>query len=225
MRLARLSGFALVTILMVGVVAASTALASHHEFRMLPTRGNNFTLKGGISKLSTVSPSAVIACQIESGRGTITSMDTVGKLVVTYHECKLTVPGGTCTVHSVGAPEGSIATNTLKGELGTVKAATEATSKVGMLFRPEELERIWTFAANPCMAESAVLGEVAGEVTPVGVLQETSKIVFGLNAGKQRIKEISLLRGPVDPGLEIEDTPATLEATPLLTYEGPVEVS
>jgi hypothetical protein len=121
-----------------------------------------------------------------------------------------------------------IVTNTLRGLLGSVKAA-EAATLVGLLVEPSSGKVITTLAATEakCEAEeTAVTGNVAGEVLPVGVSQSTGKYLFLPAAtGKEEISEIVVPSGTVKPKLTAYSESTNLELEDEVKYEASVEVT
>jgi hypothetical protein len=130
-----------------------------------------------------------------------------------------------CPQKSPGASgSGEIVSTTLKGELGTVKTS-EAASGVGLLLAPESGARFYTLAETACGLETAVTGKLAGEVSPIGHSQTTSKVIFGVTSGKQDIKAISVLGAVVEPELVAFSDTVTEEASESLSFGSAVEVS
>lgn len=221
MKVARLVGLALVAILAVGAMAASSALASP-EFTILPTHPGFTSVAEGASVLRGATTS--ITCANSFTNGEVTSMDTIGKVAVKYTGCVITK--GTCTtkVNSLTGKTGEIVTNPIKGLLGTVKTS-EAPSGVGLLFEPESGKRFVTFTANACSPEATTNGNVAGEVTPIKKSQPTDKIVLTGSGASQEIKEIVVLGKPVKPELEAFGGESSETASDLDTFSSNVEVS
>jgi hypothetical protein len=151
---------------------------------------------------------------------------TVGKVVVEFTGCKSSGSGGSgCTVKSLGsAPAGTVDTNTLKGELGTVKT-TEAASGVALELKGESSSTFTTLEKNSCTKESAVTGAIAGEASPIGKSQTTGKLIFTVNSSKQAIKVVNLLSGEVEPELKAFTTTATEATSDAVTYTTAVEVT
>lgn len=194
------------------------------EFKPVPTKKK---LTGTSGTVIFALPTTSISCSKSTAAGEITSASAASKLVITFTGCKVTA--GTCeaAVTSLGAKEGEIITKPLLGELGTVNTK-EATSGVGLLLEAETKNTaIATFAASACLGEGKWYGNVAGEVTPIGKKQLTSKFVFKGTGASENINEIIVKRGAVTPELEeswfggIFSMTATDEAT----FEEALEVT
>jgi hypothetical protein len=172
----------------------------------------------GVSGASTLKASTnSVACSEDENAGVIESPDSVGGLVIVFRGCKSSGSGGSsCTAKSVEANEGEIVTTELMGEFGSVKTS-EASSGEGLLLLPESGKRLATLASNKCTVETAIEGQLAGEVSPVGVSQTTGKLTFA--ASGKSIKEIHTLAGSVKPMLDAFGVSATEEGSETLTYE------
>jgi hypothetical protein len=224
MKLARLVGLALVAVFAMSAIIASTASA-FPEFLMLPS---SKTFKG-VSGVGTLKAGTeTVTCESDENAGEVTSMDSVGKVSVTFHGCKVKVATGECTIKStLTGSAGLIVTTSLRGLLGEV-AEAEAKSKVGVLLEPETGIVFTTLLATgaPCNTqETAVEGTLAGELTPIKALQTTLKLIFGLTSEKQNIKEITVLAGLKKPKLGAYGVnTATLSTEDTLTFTGSVEV-
>ncbi len=218
----RLVGLLLVLLAAIGAVAVPSVFASEHGFKMLPMSSKTFSVKGG--GLTLTAGTNVISCLEVVGSGEVTQMDAVGKLRIRFKKCKGANGGPSCTVKSVGAPDGEVVLETLKGQFGTVKG-NEAASGVGLLLSPETGAKILVLAANNCLPETSVNGSFAGEVTPTSKLQSTSKVIFDVTAGAQKIKTIAVLGAIKTPELEMFGLPATDVGVFDLTFHGgPIEI-
>ena len=227
MKISRLVGLILAAVLALNLMAATVASAAGPLF--LPGTLNTFTGTSGTSKLESTSLEA-ITCSDDTTAGEITGAKTVGGVMVTFLGCHDTEKGG-CTVKSKGAAEGTILTNTLDGELGTVKT-TEAPSGVGLYLLPTTGTE-FVDVEGPCveLEGGAVTGTIAGEATPIGKggdqsLSLDGKLTFTGSKGSQSIKTINLEGGTsVKPKLKalglIESSETTTE---LVTYTKDVEV-
>ena len=151
-------------------------------------------------------------------------MDTVGKLVVTLNGCEVATPGCTTKVNSISAKAGLLITNTLKGELGTVKTS-EAASGVGVLYTPVTGTRFLTLAATACTPIASMNGSLAGEATPVNQLQNTGKLVLGATGDRALIKRIFVLGKEIQPEFEALGGVSSVEATDEGEYREAIEVS
>jgi hypothetical protein len=225
MKLARLVSLALVTVFAIAAVGASAASA-FPEFKVLPSV-KTFKGESGVGLLTASSEE--VKCTTDGNTGEVTTMDSVGKVTVTFSGCKVTNKKGTCTIKSTNtSTAGLIVTNSLRGLLGEV-AASESTSKVGLLLEPESGVTFVTLekTAAPCESiETAVEGTLAGEVTPINASQTTGKVVFLAPSAKQRIKEITVLAGTKKPKLTAFGiATATEETTETNTFGGNIEVT
>jgi hypothetical protein len=221
MKIARLVGVLLVAIFAMSAIAASTAAASEPEFSVLPaTKTFTSTSGAGTLKAGTV---ATTTCTADTNKGTITGMKTVGSVVVTFTGCKISGNSKVCTVKSVGSTEGTIVTNTLKGELGTAKGST---SGVGLLLEPASGGVFVTLAETSCGIETSVEGGIVGEITPVKSSQTTGKIIYALLAGKQGLKELTVAGATKTKVLKAFGLVEVVEETSdLLEFAGKTEVS
>ncbi len=211
--------FALITAI-VFTGSTSPAAVANHEFAKLPTVK---TLSGTSGVVTFTTGANTFTCASSVTKGEITQMDTIGKLSVKFTGCRTSNGGPRCTIKSVGAVEGEIAMQTLKGQLGSVKT-TEATSGIGLLLSPATGTKWTTLAANACTPETSMNGTLAGEVTPVKASQSTNKLTFAVTAGIQGIKFITVLGVVKTAELELFALAGTLEQSNELTYGGPVEV-
>jgi hypothetical protein len=191
------------------------------EFALLPT-GTSVKALTGRGLLS--SGSDKLQCQAGSGAGKITSMDSIGKLVVTFTGCEAETPqSGKCTVKSSSGGTGEIVTRTLKGLLGTVKS-TLAESEVGLLFEPESEKTVYVVQSAKCLPETTLAGSVASEALPISVEEGSADLAFHVTSGKQQIKEITVLSGVAKPKLEFGGVEASEEMPTELDFESDVEL-
>jgi hypothetical protein len=197
--------------------------SSKREFKELPSGKKIEGFSG--ATLFRASTGESVECEGGTNGGEITSMDTVGNVVVKYTGCKAR-GSSSCTAKSTGAKEGEIITGTLKGLLGAVKS-TEAATEVGVLLEPASGTQ-FTSLEGTCLAVSptAIDGTVAGELNPVNAKVLDGDLDFETTTAKQNIKEIDVLSGTVKPKLDafglIE---ATDESFDELEFEGFVEVA
>jgi hypothetical protein len=166
-----------------------------------------------------------ITCTADASAGKINGPSTVGNLAVTFTGCIGKSGSSECAAKSPGAKEGTIVTNTLKGEFGEVKAS-EATTLTGLLLEPASGTEFVTIEGS-CLVTAAVSGSLAGEVSPVGVLSSTGKLVFSGSKGTQKIKEITVLTKVDKPALTafgglVSASEATSEA---LTFGEPLLIT
>jgi hypothetical protein len=119
--------------------------------------------------------------------------------VVVFKGCTGKSSSGTCTAKSRSAKAGEILTNTLKGELGTVKAS-EALSGVGLLLAPTTGTEFATLE-GACVTAAAISGAIAGEVASVNLRSTANKLVFAGSSGNQKIESIVVLGKVEKPSL------------------------
>ena len=163
MKVARLVILVFVVTLAMNAVGTSPTLASSPEFRVLPST-KTFSSTSGVSIMAAATTS--LTCHAHTAKGEITSMDAVGKLVVTFNGCVVQTGSCTAKANSVTGKTGEIVTNRIRGLLGTVKTS-EAASGVGLLFEPESGNtKFLTLAATACTPESTTNGNLAGESDP-----------------------------------------------------------
>ncbi len=114
-------------------------------------------------------------------------------------------------------------TNTLHGILGLI-LPNKAT---GILFLPVASKVFVELEENECTPPTKVTGNVAGEITPVGVHTTTGKTIFTLVAGVQGIKDIDLTHGLglVKPELVAFGEPSALSQTEEVESTVAVEVT
>jgi hypothetical protein len=226
MKIARLAGLALMAILAVSAVVASAAFAAGPEFK--PSTKQVFNTTSGTSTLVGDNGAETVTCTADSSKGEITGAMSVGKVVVHFTGCKSTGSGGSgCTIKSInGAPAaGEIVTNTLKGELGTVKT-TEAASGVALDLEPESGKIFTELEKTTCTKETKVTGSIAGEASPLNAKQTTGKLIFTTKSGKQAIAAVNLLGAVVmEPELVAYTSTATETTNEAITFTSAVEVT
>jgi hypothetical protein len=216
-------GVLAVSMFALSAVAVSVASASEHTFLPFSTTSNKFTITSGPGKLVTAGNE--IACASDEGSGEVTAPDKVDKVKVLFKGCEATVGTEKCKTQSRGQPEGSILTNTLDGDLGTV-ATSEAATGVGLLLLPTTGSTFVTVIGKCLPAEeTAITGKIAGEVLPVKVKQKSGSVKFALNGASQAIKKIFVLGVEVKPALTAFGLAATLTSTEGITFERELEIS
>jgi|HubBroStandDraft_2_1064218.scaffolds.fasta_scaffold00536_10 hypothetical protein len=191
-------GQVLVAAAITSALTTSVAWASAPEFS--PGTLNKFTGLAGLVQLATSSTKPV-DCTSSTATGEITGTKQVGSVQITFSGCSSTEGSG-CTVSGSGAGTGKIVTNTLDGELGSVKA-TEAESGVGLLILPTS-GTVFATLEGSCLliSPSPIDGSVAAEVSPTTAVEETvDELDFEGANGKQSIKEINVLGSTVKPKL------------------------
>jgi hypothetical protein len=202
-------------------VAVSAASAAKPEFK--PASGK-FTSKSGTSILSVPAVKNVVTCKKDTNKGEITSPTSVGHVVVTFTECesKIGTTAKACTVKSKspkGVADNEIITNTLKGDLGTSK---EATDGVALVLEPAS-GKVFVELESECLTVSPakVEGMVAGEVTPTEKSQKTGKLIYELTGTEQKIKKVN----GVTAKLDVDTLEATEESLDEIGYEKATEVT
>lgn len=191
------------------------------SFATLPS-ARTFTGMGAPSTLKAAG--IATSCEEASDTGEVTSMSTVGKLVITFTGCQVTnTAKETCTIKSASAKGGEIVTTTLMGQLGTTKSE-EATSEVGLLLLPESGKRWTLLSSTKCSAESQVTGSLAAEVLPISEKTEFGGLDFEVSSGKQNIKKITVSSGVEEPELVAFAAVATEELEDGIEFTGEVEI-
>jgi hypothetical protein len=233
MKLARLFGIALVAVLAIGAVAASTASA-------IPKFELPITLRG-ITSLSLTSVLRAFTAEKEGNTVTCTHDQVVGTIIdddevfakVHFLNCSIIVEEkgvarGPCTIKSAGSSEGLILTELLRGLLGLLHSPAGAAA---ILFHPNTGRVFVTLAetGEPCKSiETAVEGAVAGLITTGK--SSTAKITLSTTgtgfANAQEIKEILVLSGLIAKvSLKaFGSVTSTEETTDLVQYEEVVGV-
>lgn len=142
--------------------------------------------KGFTSKSSTSTLKAgtnTVTCTSDTDKGELLGKESVQKVVVTFTGCKVKATNKKgekveCPISSKGIAntKGEIVTASLKGELGE---SAESATGVVLLLEPESGITFVTLNATvTCETpETKINGQVAGEVTPLG-LGLTDKVVF-----------------------------------------------
>jgi hypothetical protein len=184
MKIARLTGLMLVAIFAMSLVAASMAFAEP-EFK--PTTAT-ITGASGTSVLEANSGVNKVTCTSSATTGKVTSATLAGGVVVHFLGCTETgETGSNCAVSSTNTTNsGLILTNTLHGVLGLILPKTG--TGVALLLLPASGKNFVTLATTACAEETAVSGNVAGEVEPVGVSTTHGLLLFKATGTKQAIK-------------------------------------
>ena len=225
MKIGRLVGLMLVTGMALNLAVASAAVAEP-EFK--PTGA---TLKGSGDADTLEAGSTKIVCKENTSTGLISSPTLVSGITVTFFGCVVTNDKeDKCTVKSVGAlAEGLILTKTLHGVLGLILPKGTGTG-VGLLLLPVANKKFVEIESTKCSPSTTVLGNVAGEVTPVHVSQNTASLKFqpsgqGGTQGES-IKEFDFSTGGlVVPELEAFGLLASQKTEEALVYSEAVEVT
>jgi hypothetical protein len=207
-------------------VSAASAFSSNPLFK--PASGQSANGTSGVSVLTAAGNT--ITCETSSATGNITSSLLVGKVFVHYLGCSSKKGSELpCTVKSKGSTvAGLLITKELHGILGLLLPS----GQTGILFLPivaptfveiEEGEK--GTGTQKCSIATKVTGDVAGEVSPVGVSQQTGKITFPATA----LKTIDLTHGLGRRVVELEafSETGTLNQVEAITYEAgtPTEVT
>jgi hypothetical protein len=224
--LARAS-FALMAVLLLSVVVASTASALP-EFKPVPTKRKITGTSGSVTfswNVLGTKPES-IECTKSKTTGEITGAQTLGNVVMTLTGCtgsSETFEGkkSGCPVHSEHGKEGEILVeHALSGALGLTK---EAASGVGVLLKPESGKTWFRYEGNACLEyASLVWGTVAAEVSTVGRKQLTNTLSM-----TPSIANIRLDSGEeVKPWLQgIGSTTVSPKGTNELSFEEALEVT
>jgi hypothetical protein len=221
MKFSRLVGLIVGAALAMNLVAVTAASASDPEF--LGSLKQTFKTLGGTAVISTAEQS--VACSHDSTTGEVQGATRLGKLVVTFTGCVAEEGGRRCTIKTDGGSTGVVVTNPLVAELG-LAAKAEAASGVGLLLLPETTKVFVKLQARCFSPELfSVEGQIAPEVSPIGVLSTTGKIAFNGGAGNQSIKEIGVLGATVKPRMSSFGVAATSgEGAEELVVNGRIEV-
>jgi len=170
-------GLCLIAVLGVSAVAVGSASASLPEFKAaaFPV---TFTSASALPLEPTLTTLAnVIKCKMSTDKGEITVGGTklVGKIIVTYTECTITISGMAVGCKTAGQTGNTIVTQPLMGELGYINKAIPT---VGILFHPETPGTV-LFAEFACSIVTVkVTGSLVGLASPINVSQSTSTISF-----------------------------------------------
>jgi hypothetical protein len=234
MKRTEILGLALTAMFAIGATLTSIAVAAAPEFA--PSTTQKFTDKEGITVL-TAPGEIKITCQSDTSKGEITGPKTVGKLAVTFKECKARKKTEECSARSPESSGIGIITteklktnkaNPLRGELGTTTIGT----KVGEALQPETGE-IFTEIEGTCIVKTFIAGSVIGEVKPVGTSQLISELIFRaapVGTTKQEIKSCSggsviILCDGEEDVLEAFGGSVSFESSDQIRFEKPVEVT
>jgi hypothetical protein len=225
MKIARLALALLVTAAM-SLVLVSAASATEPLFTPV---GASVLAVGGLAVLLDLNRIVSIHCEKSISTGTIQNTLLLGNVVLHYLECtsSSTINGSGCPVHSPGAAEGLILTNTLHGILGLILPS----KGTGVLFLPESGKVFVDLEMNACTnTEIAVSGNVAALIEPVGESTTKGNLLFEREAGpgnSQEILDIDLTHGLglVAPKLTEATEGATLTQLELLTFSDEIEVT
>jgi hypothetical protein len=223
MKIARLAGLMFVVVTALSLAVASAAFGKA-EFKQT---GLTFTGKSdGLNEL--VEGKNKIVCEANTTSGTISSAFLAGGVTVSFTGC--TSSGATkenCIANSVGAPAGDINTETLHGVLGLILPRGTGTGVALVLLPAVSKEPFVVIAKNECTIETAVEGNVGGEVVPVGKKQNTGLLNFQPNGAVESVKDVDLSSNGalIVTALKAFGSPATQKTHELLSYSGELEVS
>jgi hypothetical protein len=157
--------------------------------------------------------------------GTVSSNALVGNIVIKFENCQgKEGAGAECATMSPGAGESEIVTKTLHAVLGLALLPGKPTDPA-ILFLPVTGKQ-FTIILSPCLIETALEGNVAGLVSPVGVKVKEGKIVFAQTGGVQNIGHfLPSTGGLVLPRLLAFGASATEETTATVTYSMETEIT
>jgi hypothetical protein len=195
MRIARLAGLLLGSILAMSLVGASVASATLPEFRSggVGTSFLALSLVTHLTVASTPTSSTSVRCSHDKFEGVIANIHLVGPFSIHFLECESSSDGiHFCALNSVGtAGSGLVVTRLLHGLLGLVLP----NELIGLLVLPTESAIFVRLASNACTPEIEVTGTVAGLLTPTLVLTLEQLLTFKPND----IRLIHTLNGLVEP--------------------------
>jgi hypothetical protein len=185
-----------------------------------------FSDTSGVSTLKALT--ITITCQTSKSVGEIEGKARVKKVAVTFEKCTAKKGTEACEVKSPGAAKETIVTNPLKGELGEVEIPT-GTSKVGEDLQAE-VGTEFVKLEGTCIPNTAVTGNVIGEVKPVGGPPRlTGQLVFAEEAGHQKIQKYEPdsdeIPGEITSTLKAFGVEARFVSTDTITFEEAVEVT
>lgn len=232
MKTARLAGIMFVVVAAMSLTAVSSASAGNPLFRSADGFFGYLILDiSGPTTLRTPS-NFLIRCEKDLLHGLVFSSLLIGNATLHYLGCTwLLGPGGAngCPVITPGFPAGLIIYNTLHGILGLILPS----GHVGILFLPQSTKTLVTLAESTntakevCSEEGSITGNFAGEISPVGTLGTSDKIVVALTNGTQNITDIDLTHGLglVVPKIVAYTTTAALEQTEEGSYAEVTEVT
>jgi hypothetical protein len=201
----------------------TAATAAEPEFKPVPTK-KKLTGTAGTSGWTFGGNS--IECTKTATTGEVDNSQTVGNVVVVFSGCTTSGIGGSgCVANSTGAKPGDIVTRPLTGELGKV-ATAEASSGVGLRFKPESKNKWFTLQVNDCTPEETFTGELTAEVSVIGKKQATNKLVFESGVSGAKIKEITLNSGVAErPEFEAFGALVAIGSTEEVKFEEALEVT
>jgi hypothetical protein len=168
----------------------------HHKFSGFSGAG---TLEGTGGK--------TVTCTADTSVGTITGPKTVGKVKVTFTGCKSSI----FSCNTSGAASGEIVTKELEGEIGLIKAGSQA---VGLDLWPSsrnaaekakhEFKALFVeFECAGGFASAQVRGSVIGEFGTVSQGTKTAQLSYRkISKGKQAIKNLQAVEGSEKDVLE-----------------------
>jgi hypothetical protein len=221
MKLSRLFGLIIGVVLAVGLMAAASASAADPEFK---TAGTFPVLIKGLSLLSILrSSTQTVECLHDHLHGVLLGPSRVSGIVLLFLGCTAKEGTTVCSAKNVGGTTGNILTKVLDGELGL---STESKTGVGLLVLPEASKEFVTLEAECTSPKvSEVEGNVASEVSPIGLLSTTGKILLGASGTTQSIKKITVLGSVVEPKFKAFALPASEESEDSVEYGAKVEVT
>jgi hypothetical protein len=164
----RVLGLCLAAALLLVGATASNAQAAAPEFRqhgLLLAKTVGFTFKGGFGQTSLGTKKW--SWSGVSGGGTIEGPNKIVNAEIVFTGSKI----GACTVHSPGAPAGSVVVTLVEGRIGYLE---EATKNVGLLLSKTAAVFTEIAEAAGCNKAITLTGNAIGKITPVN--SETTKL-------------------------------------------------
>lgn len=183
----RTLGLALVAVLAVGALSVATASAALPEFKATSFPVTFTAVNEEVPKLhSSVLGEKNIECKTSSSAGEVQNSKEVGKITVTYKECKEEGTSNACTTS--GHSSGEIATNVLKGRIGYV--LPKSGKITGVELEPASGTVFAAFTCTGAANNVTVEGCTIGEATPLNVISTEGHLTFAESSKKQLYTEI-----------------------------------
>jgi len=225
MRITRLFGLFLVSVMATSLIAASVATA---EPLILPI-GATETSTSGPAELATGPGGSLgkVQCEKSFSTGEVVNPHLIGGIVVHFLGCKGKEGAGTeCAVMSLGTlGESSILTATLHGVLGLALLGPGQPTTPAILFLPVK-GKIFVTLLGSCIAEGAVSGNVAGIANPIGTHTLKGTINLEVIGGSQQVSHfLPSLGGLVLPELTLGGTASTESLNSTVTWSTPTEIT
>jgi hypothetical protein len=187
------------------------------EFLVVEAKAKGFKISSGESVLTA--GGLILFCKKDKGTGKIIN-DIEIEVTIEFQECKVRNPKGEeCEIPN-------IATNPLLGQAGTI-ATTEATSKMGVFFKPKT-GSVWMKHAESVKCNTPATS-VEGTLVCEGAEQiksVTGKVACLVEGGKQKAKKIGILESGAkgkevtkEGNLKEFGVAATLSTVETITFE------